>query len=64
MDPPTNHKLPTYSTQNIKVLTCESYLQIEIREDYSHLAPEQQHRKLQHKVDQLEALLNKTHQDK
>lgn len=37
---------------------------IEIREDYGHLPPEQQRRKLQHKIDQLEALINKTVSDR
>ena len=37
---------------------------VEPREDYSHLPPEQQKRKLQQKVDHLEATLSKANADK
>lgn len=45
-------------------MSCDLMFQVEPKEDYSHLPPEQQRRKLQHKVDQLEALGNKAFSDK
>ena len=39
-------------------------MQVEPKEDYSHLPPEQQRRKLQAKVDELDAAIQKTLSDK
>lgn len=49
---------------NKKSAQKKSKQAVEPREDYSHLPPEQQKRKLQHKVDSLEAQISKANADK
>ena len=43
---------------------CYHLVQVEPKEDYSHLPPEQQKRKLQAKVDELDAAIQKALSDK